>query len=203
MLIDANAGKYSKFITLTFAKTILDRDEAFAKFKQFRKDFQRMFGYPLEYVQVTEHQKKRGAKEGNEGSLHFHLVVFNEKKLPFVKLKKIWGKYGSLDIKKIDSTNNLGVYMAKYLTKEEQQLNKKGFTSSANLQKPIIEYLPLNYTPQAIGTFSNSYIVYNGNDDLASKNVCSFMEYRTIQRQPNDIYQLAQTYFGADKVTTT
>lgn len=203
LLIDANAGKYSKFITLTFAQTELDRKKAFDKFKQFTKDFQKKFGYPLRYVLVVEHQKKRGIKEGNDGSLHFHLVVFNESKLPFSHLKHIWGKYGSLDIKKVDSTNNLGVYMAKYLTKEEQQLNKKGFTSSHNLQKPVIEYLPLNYTPQAISTFSNTYIVYNGSDDLASKTVCNFMEYRTIQRQPNDIYQLAQTYFGADKVTTT
>lgn len=203
LLIDANAGKYSKFMTLTFAKTVLDRDEAYAYLKQFAKDFKREFGYPLKYVSVAERQKKRGLKEGNEGSLHFHLVVFNEAKLPFKQLKKIWGKYGSLDIKKVDSEHNLGVYMAKYLTKEEQELNKKGFTSSANLQKPIIEYLPLNYTPQAISTFSNSYIVYNGSEDLASITFCNFVEYRTIQKQPNDIYQLAQTYFGADKVTST
>lgn len=203
LIIDANAGQYSKFITLTFAQAELDRKKAFDKFKQFTKDFQKTFGYPLRYVLVVEHQKKRGIKEGNEGSLHFHLVVFNESKLPFSHLKHIWGKYGSLDIKKVDSTNNLGVYMAKYLTKEEQQLNKKGFTSSHNLKKPVIEYLPLNYTPEAISTFSNSYIVYNGSDDLASESVCTFNEYRSIQRQPNDIYQLAQTYFGADKVTTT
>lgn len=200
LLIDANAGQYSKFITLTFAEAELDRKKAFAKFKQFTKDFQKTFGYQLRYVLVIEHQKKRGIKEGNEGSLHFHLVVFNESKLPFSHLKHIWGKYGSIDIKKVDSTNNLGVYMAKYLTKEEQQLNKKGFTSSHNLQKPVIEYLPLNYIPQATSTFSNSYIVYNGNDDLASKTVCNFMEYRTIQRQPIDIYKLAQSYFGAEKV---
>lgn len=203
LLIDANAGQYSKFITLTFAEAELDRKKAFDKFKQFTKDFKKVFGYSLRYVLVIEHQKKRGAKEGNEGSLHFHLVVFNESKLSFSHLKNIWGKYGSIDIKKVDSTNNLGVYMAKYLTKEEQQLNKKGFTSSHNLQKPIIEYLPLNYTPQAISTFSSSYIVYNGSDDLSSITFCNFMEYRTIQKQPNDIYQLAQTYFGADKVTTT
>jgi len=203
LLIDANAGKYSKFITLTFAEAELDRKKAFDKFKQFTKDFKKVFGYQLRYVLVIEHQKKRGIKEGNAGSLHFHLVVFNESKLPFSHLKHIWGKYGSIDIKKVDSQHNLGVYMAKYLTKEEQQLNKKGFTSSHNLQKPIIEYLPLNYTPQAISTFSNTYIVYNGSDDLASKTVCNFMEYRTIQKQPNDIYQLAQSYFGADKVTST
>lgn len=203
LLIDANAGKYSKFITLTFAEAQLDRNQAFKKFNQFRQDFQRTFGYPLRYVLVIEHQKKRGAKEGNEGSLHFHLVVFNEKKLPFPQLKKIWGKYGSVDIKKVDSEHNLGVYMAKYLTKEEQELNKKGFTSSANLQKPIIEYLPLNYAPREISAFSNSYIVYNGNDYDASKTVCTFNEYRTIQRQPNDIVNLAQLYFGAEKVTTT
>ena len=203
LLIDANAGKYSKFITLTFAQSELDRKKAFDKFKQFTKDFNKMFGYPLRYVLVVEHQKKRGAKEGNEGSLHFHLVVFNEKKLPFAQLKKIWGKYGSVDIKKVDSEHNLGVYMAKYLTKEEQELNKKGFTSSHNLQKPTIEYLPHNYVPHEISAFSNTYLVYNGSDDLSSQTVCTFNEYRTIQRQPNDIVNLAQLYFGAEKVTTT
>lgn len=203
LLIDANAGQYSKFITLTFANAELDRKKAFDKFKQFTKDFQKTFGYQLRYVLVIEHQKKRGIKEGNEGSLHFHLVVFNESKLSFSHLKHIWGKYGSIDIKKVDSTQNLGVYMAKYLTKEEQQLNKKGFTSSHNLQKPIIEYLPLNYVPEEISAFSNSYIVYNGSDNLASKTICNFMEYRTIQKQPSDIFKLAQTYFGVEKVTTT
>jgi hypothetical protein len=203
LLIDANAGKYSKFITLTFAEAQLDRNQAFKKFNQFRQDFQRSFGYPLRYVLVIEHQKKRGAKEGNEGSLHFHLVVFNEKKLPFAQLKKIWGKYGSVDIKKVDSEHNLGVYMAKYLTKEEQELNKKGFTSSANLQKPTIEYLPHNYVPHEISAFSNTYSVYNGSDDLSSQTVCNFAEYRTIQKQPNDIIKLAQIYFGEEKVTTT
>ena len=66
LLIDANAGQYSKFITLTFAQTELDRKKAFNKFKQFTKDFQKKFGYPLRYVLVVEHQKKRGIKEGNE-----------------------------------------------------------------------------------------------------------------------------------------
>jgi hypothetical protein len=203
LLIDANAGQYSKFITLTFAQTELDRKKAFDKFKQFTKDFQKKFGYPLRYVLVVEHQKKRGIKEGNDGSLHFHLVVFNESKLPFSHLKHIWGKYGSIDIKKVDSTQNLGVYMAKYLTKEEQELNKKGFTSSHNLQKPTIEYLPHNYVPHEISAFSNTYLVYNGSDDLSSQTVCNFAEYRTIQKQPNDIFKLAQIYFGEEKVTTT
>jgi hypothetical protein len=199
LLIDSNVTPYSKFITLTFAKAVLDRKEAFAKFKQFSKDFKRLFGYPLKYVLVIEHQKKRGLKEGNEGSLHFHLVVFNERKLPFKDLKSIWGKYGSIDVKKIDYSHNLGVYMAKYLSKEVMEINKKGYTSSKELIHPTIEYLPLNYSPERFADYQTTYSLYNP-DDENTINICSFKEYHHIERKPRDIKTIAIEYFGAEKV---
>lgn len=199
LLIDSNVTRYSKFITLTFAEAVLDRDEAYAKFKQFTKDFKKVFGYPLKYVSVIEHQKKRGLKENNVGSLHFHLVVFNERKLPYKVLKSIWGKYGSVDVKKIDYSHNLGVYMAKYLTKEAMEINKKGYTSSRELIHPTIEYLPQNYSPEALADYQTTYALYN-KDDENTINICSFQEYHQQQRKPTDIIALAIEYFGADKV---
>lgn len=199
LLIDANVTEYSKFITLTFAKTVLDRDEAFAKFKQFSKDFKRSFGYPLKYVLVIEHQKKRGLKENNEGSLHFHLVVFNERKLPFKTLKELWGKYGSVDVKKIDYSHNLGVYMAKYLSKEVMQANKKGYTSSKSLIHPTIEYLPQNYSPESPADYETTYTLYNPEEENTT-NTCSFKEYHKVQRKPRDIKNIAIEYFGVEKV---
>ena len=199
LLIDCNVTRYSKFITLTFANTVLDRKEAFKYFNQFRQDFKRKFGYPLKYVLVNEHQKKRGLKEGNEGSLHFHLVVFNERKLPFKDLKSIWGKYGSIDVKKIDYSHNLGVYMAKYLSKEVMEINKKGYTSSQGLIHPTIEYLPHNYSPEKFADYQNTYTLYNPADENTI-NLCSFKEYHQIQRKPRDITAIAIEYFGAEKV---
>jgi hypothetical protein len=199
LTIDCNVTRYSKFMTLTFAEAVLDRKQAFKYFNQFRQDFKRKFGYPLKYVLVIEHQKKRGLKEGNEGSLHFHLVVFNEHKLPFKDLKALWGKYGSIDIKKIDYSHNLGVYMAKYLTKEVMETNKKGYTSSQGLIHPTIEYLPTNYTPNVIADYQDTYLLYNP-DDENTINLCSFQEYHQIQRKPRDITAIAIEYFGADKV---
>ena len=197
--IDCNVTPNSKFMTLTFANPVLDRKEAFAKFKQFTKDFKKLFGYPLKYVLVAERQKKRGLKEGNDGSWHFHLVVFNERKLPFKDLKSIWGKYGSIDIKKIDYSHKLGVYMAKYLSKEVMEINKKGYTSSQGLIHPTIEYLPHNYSPESFADYQNTYTLYNP-DDENTINLCSFKEYHHIERKPRDIKAIAIEYFGADKV---
>lgn len=176
LLIDSNVTPYSKFMTLTFRHTMLDRKEAYEKFKQFQKDFKKKFGYPFQYVAVIEHQTKRGQKEDNEGSLHFHCVVFNERKLPFKALKSIWGKYGSVDIKKIDTIQNLGRYMAKYLTKETMKLNNKGYTSSRNLKKPDVEYLPYNLEVYDSPHYQNTYTLYTGNSEETSE--CTFSEYR-------------------------
>lgn len=141
--IDTNANYYSKFITLTFRENTLDRDDALKKFKIFNIYFKRVFGENLKYCGVMERQKKRGKKEGNKGSWHFHLVVFNSQKLEFRKLKKCW-LYGSIDIKKIDSVDNLGLYMAKYLTKDTiQELNKKAILKSRGLKKPKTVYCEL------------------------------------------------------------
>lgn len=140
LTIQANITEYSKFLTLTTAKPCLDRDQFLQYFKIFKIYFKRQFGYSLSYVGVLERQKKRGKKEGNEGSIHAHLVVFNKKKLDFKKLKKCW-KFGSVDIKKIDSVDNLGVYMAKYLTKDNlDEFNKKLILKSRKLKNPTVLY---------------------------------------------------------------
>lgn len=141
LTIQANVKEYSKFITLTTTTPCLDREQFLTYFKIFKQNFQKNFGCSLAYVGVLERQKKRGKKEGNEGSIHAHLVVFNNQKLDFKLLKKCWGAYGSIDIKKVDSHENLGVYMAKYLTKDSlSEFNKKLILKSRNLKKPLELY---------------------------------------------------------------
>lgn len=140
LTIDSNANHWSKFLTLTFAETVLDREIALNRFDDFKKYFFRIFGENLKYIGVMERQKRRGMKENNKGSWHFHLVVFNNQKLDFDDLKKSW-ILGSVDIKKIDDPKNLGRYLGKYLSKaNENGLNKKSVLKSRGLNKPTISY---------------------------------------------------------------
>lgn len=203
LLIDSNVTKYTKFITLTFAKTTLDATESDKAFKHFQKSFKRQFGYALKYVRIMERQLERGIKEGNIGSIHYHMVVFNESKIPYKELKAIWKQYGSIDIRLIDDVSNVGRYMAKYLTKYSGMLNKKGYTSSKNLMHPTIEYLPFNYNPTTPSQFNNSYIVYQPNQQNTSETVCNFTEYHKKQRETVNAETIAIEWFGNDKVTVT
>ena len=60
--------------------------------KQFRRDWQtfvqamRRKGHDLRYLYVIERQKQRGLKEGNEGTIHAHVIVFNDEFIPMESL---------------------------------------------------------------------------------------------------------------------
>jgi len=111
--IDSNITPFSKFITLTFAKAELDYDQAMEKFKNFTKNFKRKFKFKLQYSRIAERQRKRGLKEKNKGSWHFHIIVYIEKKLDFKLLKQCWS-YGSVDLKLVDFQKNIALYFGKY-----------------------------------------------------------------------------------------
>jgi len=183
LTIESNMTEYTKFLTLTFKENIHKRIEAFEKFKIFKKQFKKEFGYLMPYVAITEPQLKRQKKYDHKyPTIHFHIVVFLDKYLPFKDLKNIWGKYGSLLIKKVDDAKNTGIYFAKYLTKELLDLNKKALTKSRNLKEPITEYsheriIPKNYT------YSNTYNVpkYNKQGELVSIMPVQFYEIRINQ----------------------
>lgn len=178
LTIDSNVNHWSKFITLTFAKSVLDRQDALNYFNSFTKYFKRVFNEPIKYIGVTERQSKRGLKEKNDGSWHFHLVVFNNKKLDFLKLKSAW-PYGSVDIKKIDKVENLGKYLGKYLSKSNLNgLNKKSVIKSRGLNQPIMLYDELPYndmketyktTYEHINETSGEVIEYTITDYIISK----------------------------------
>lgn len=131
-----NITKYSKFITLTYAETCLDYDKVLFDMKMFFKNLSREGYSKLKYLWILEHQKGRGVKENNEGSLHVHLVLFLDDFLPFQILNKCW-KQGSTDIEKIDDVDNVGAYICKYLTKEEFDLfERNSYHISRGLPKP-------------------------------------------------------------------
>lgn len=136
-LVLCNQTRYTKFLTLTYAVTNLDYDEVTHDFKMFIKNLKRN-GFPnLPYLYVMEHQKERGKKEGNEGSLHIHCLLFTDEYIPFVKIKKSWGKRGSVDIQAIEDIHNLGAYVCKYITKEGYVgSNKPMYHVSRGLKRP-------------------------------------------------------------------
>jgi len=151
--INCNITKYSKLITLTTAEPCLDRELFLKWFNDYTKYFKRKFQTPMKYVAVTERQEERGLKENNLGSWHIHIIIFNDMYLPFDNLKPLW-KHGSTDIKVIDSTDNLGVYLAKYLTKESLELNKKSILKSRGLKTPFVEY---NALPPSSANLNKTY----------------------------------------------
>ena len=83
-----------------------------------------------------EHQIKRGVKEGNAGSLHSQVLLFDDEYIPFNAINKAWGK-GNTDIHKLDDVNNVGAYVSKYLTKETYaEFNRHSYHISRGLPKP-------------------------------------------------------------------
>ena len=179
--INCNVNNKSKFLTLTFKDTVLDNDLALKEFHQFRQNFKREFGFNLEYVAVQEPQKKRGLKENNSGSIHFHLVVFNKQFLKFERLKKCW-KNGSIDIKRIDKVDNIGRYMSKYLWKDIDLIKpgKHSILKSKGLLTPTVDYLPGSYETTKKPTYFDCWSCYSPelNGDLV-EGLCYFNEYKS------------------------
>lgn len=136
-VIWCNQTKYSKFVTLTYGDTNLDYDKLLYDFKQFIKKLRRR-GYNCPYVWVSEHQKERGIKEGNDGSLHVHAVLFTDEYIANNVISECWG-LGFTKINSIKHVKNLAAYVCKYLTKEEFNLyNKHSYHISRGLKKPEI-----------------------------------------------------------------
>ena len=112
------------------------------------------------YLCVPEFTKK--------GRVHFHVIFFN---LPFIKnttLEMIWGQ-GFIKINKIDNCDNVGSYVAKFMTKDNEQLiEQKSYFTSRNLEKSIefinekeIEILADSLSPTDVvyeQTFENDFV---------------------------------------------
>lgn len=136
-IVWCNQTRYSKFVTLTYKNTCLDYDQMLYDFKQFIKKLRRR-GFITPYVWISEHQKERGLKEGNEGSLHIHIVFFTDDYISNNTIAECWG-LGFTKINAIEHVNNLAAYVCKYLTKEEFNLyGKNSYHCSRGLKRPIV-----------------------------------------------------------------
>lgn len=146
-LISCNMGFYPKFLTLTTRKTVLDYNEFLYMMKQFFKKMKRN-GFDLKYLWIIEHQTKRGLKEGNEGSYHAHIIIFNDEFIPFDIINKCWD--GNTDIKILkgckyennkktdECISNVASYVTKYITKDNLcEFERNAYHCSRGLQRPI------------------------------------------------------------------
>lgn len=137
-LINANIGKWGerpKFLTLTFAEHITRVREANYEFKKFRQRLEYELGIKLKYVAVVEFQKS--------GRIHYHVVIFNMPYIDANRLATIW-QNGFIKINAIDHVDNLGAYVTKYMTKDNDDPRLKGeksYFASRGLHKPLERFI--------------------------------------------------------------
>lgn len=133
-IINANVnawGAYPKFLTLTFAENIQNIKQANYEFKKFRQRLEYKTGIKLKYVAVVEFQKR--------GAIHYHVVIFNLPYIPNYEIQEVW-KNGFIKINKVAGVDNLGAYVSKYMTKDNEDVRLRGQKSyfcSRGLYKPV------------------------------------------------------------------
>lgn len=127
-----------KFITLTYAKKMTDRDKLYKDFKNFWLKLKYRFPH-LEYIAVIEPQ--------HTGSWHLHLLVKNNnnEKLFIEKelLDKLWG-HGFTDIEPITSVDNLGAYFVARFTDDNLLENDDNVETK---EKAVVKGARLKFYP--------------------------------------------------------
>ncbi len=137
-LVWSNQSKYTKFVTLTYAKTTLDIKKVRRDITTFVQGMRRC-GYDMKYLYVLENQKERGKKEHNNGCIHVHMLLFIDKYIPKEDLERCW-KHGYIGIETIDNVRNLGAYVCKYITKDNlAEFGKRCYSCSIGLDRPVDE----------------------------------------------------------------
>jgi hypothetical protein len=170
-LINANAGRHSqernrdKFLTLTFAENMTDIQQANRYFHNFVKKLRYYHG-AFEYLGVPQIQWERYEKYGVK-VWHYHVAVFG---LPYVRqneLVETWG-HGTVSIEAMESYENPGSYMARYMVKDfsgEELSGHRRFFTSQGLYRPeeiragsVGEILKSLNIPEECKTYEITYI---------------------------------------------
>ena len=123
-------NKYDKFLTLTFAENKTDIQECNLLFKNFIKRLKYQYKLNnLKYLAVIEFQER--------GAVHYHCLL-NIPYIPHKDLQDLWGN-GFVFINAIEHVDNIGAYILKYMTKDNNDvrlMGQKAYLSSRNLIKP-------------------------------------------------------------------
>jgi len=162
-LVNCNVD-LNKFLTLTFKQNVKDLSFANYEFKKFIQKLKYKYG-SFKYIAIVEFQER--------GSIHYHLV-YSLKYVHFSIISKMWG-HGSIEIKKVNSVRNLGVYFAKHGSKDNYNIESKSlagnkkFFCSKGLKRPVeiydkeeIKKVLLNKFFQNNVLIENNYVSENG-----------------------------------------
>ena len=120
---------YDKFFTLTFKDNKTDVKECNYIFMKFIQRLKTRFGKDIKYLAVIEFQER--------GAVHYHVLS----DIPYIKndeLQEIWGQ-GFVYINAIKHVDNIGAYIVKYMTKDNEDTRLQGLKAylfSRNLKKP-------------------------------------------------------------------
>lgn len=133
-LIWSNQTRYSKFVTFTYKDAEPDMKRVRSDWKAFQQRMTRE-GYRIDYVAVLEWQEQRELKLG-EKSLHIHAVLFTDRYIPCDFISKAWKK-GFIKINATRDIKNMGLYVAKYLTKTTlAKYGSHSYFCSKGLKRP-------------------------------------------------------------------
>ena len=177
-LIECNKGSNPKFLTLTIANPEATQIDLDHYLKQFAKRYHRNFKKPLKAITIIEQSKQRQLTFG-KAPPHAHLYIDHEGYLTPDTLNKLW-PYGFYKINRIRDTKTIGRYVAKYLTKDTLQLNKKGFRTTRNLSRPEAITLP-NTITWISPDYQDAYNVITRDKNILTSDInhCQFKEYHT------------------------
>ncbi len=171
-------NKYDKFLTLTFKENMTNIEECNLLFKNFIKRLKYTHKlHNLKYLAVIEFQER--------GAVHYH-VLLNIPYIPQNELQKLWG-HGFIFINAISHVDNLGAYILKYMTKDNNDtrlMGKKAYLTSRNLKQ---EEIIVNHDIKDFSKLENKIIqkynlndlkaVYEANFDTEMLGNCTYKQY--------------------------
>ena len=169
---------HDKFLTLTFAENKTDIEECNNLFKKFIMRLKYTYNLKdLKYLAVIEFQER--------GAVHYH-VLLNIPYIPHAELQELWGN-GFVFINAITHVDNLGAYVLKYMTKDNNDtrlMGKKAYLTSRNLKH---EETIVNHDLNEFYTLENKIIqkfnlneikpIYVSNYDTEILGQCEYKQY--------------------------
>lgn len=146
-------------------------------FKNFIKRLKYQYNKNLKYLAVIEFQQR--------GAVHYHVLL----DIPYVPqnvLQELWGN-GFIFINAIEHVDNIGAYILKYITKDNNDIRlmgQKAYLCSRNLKQPE-EVLNHNLKDFDIleGKIMSKYNlndlkpVYVSNFDTEMLGACTYKQY--------------------------
>ena len=171
-------NKYDKFLTLTFAENKTNIEECNLLFKNFIKRLKYKYNLLcLKYLAVIEFQER--------GAVHYH-VLLNSPYIPHKELQELWGN-GFVFVNAISHVDNLGAYILKYMTKDNNDtrlMGKKAYLTSRNLKQ---EETIVNHDLRDFDKLESKIIqkynlndlkaVYEANYDTEMLGNCTYKQY--------------------------